>query len=470
MADFKLNVAFQVAAVLAFTRLTAWAEVTTAGDAPTVIFGQPVPSILYAGKTGTGSIGVTGGTHSFLRLDVGSDTGTGQTLPTAVGTLTILDHAVVSSNLIYAGGPGTGRVYVTDSTLVANVASGVGPGSFYDLLDSGFRTTSLFLSQGAWLNLDHSSFSGRLDLTGGSTADLSGAFIGDFANPQLTPVFVSSSDANAGRLTMDAASSGSVGQVKIGVSVDGFSQRATFDVLEGSYLYARSMQIGEMAGEVALPGLGEVLVSGAGSGLNVTGRLDVVANETGRLFVDEGATLAADKLAVGRLADAVSIPSQAVFGGNSTVTVASELEVARGVVEVVTGAKLQSNTAARIGTAAIEGRLTVTDASFKSSGLLTIGDNGIGRVAITRINNALPDLLWTIDNIRIGRGAGSSGTLVFDHAGGVLNSLELGAGGSAALDLTHGTVLLVPNLGLKGNGASVVRATIEHDARLATGS
>ncbi len=415
-----------------------------------------------AGKTGTGSLSVSGGaTFSPFSVDVGSLTSgnvavSGARLNAsyfinigsfAPGILTVSNGGQISASDIdlSANNPVSGTLTINgtgsiaQSTLFTTIGS-VGAGAV-TVGDGGSLITG-----GIGLGNEKGS-SGRLTIDGtGSQAiatgnssfiviGSSGTGLVDVQNGGMlvssVGIGIGSQSGSQGTLTVGSGGTitAGAGGLIVGDAATGASRQpgGSLSISSGASVTTAGLNIGNQSG-----GVGAVFVDGAGSSLNSTQNVTVGNNGTGSLSVSNGGTV--------NFSNSAGISIGHGDGSVGTLTVGSGGTLTAGAggaaIGVMAGAQ---------GTVSIQG----AGSSLTSSGYLNVGDAATG--ASGQPGGSLlisTGASVTTAGLNIGNQSGGVGAVSVDGAGSSLSSTQnvtVGNNGTGSLYVSNGGTVNLSN-------------------------
>jgi T5SS/PEP-CTERM-associated repeat protein len=433
----------------------------------------------------------------------------------SIGTLTLADQALLTTNIINVGRStaGVGSLLVDHSQITlsgqqtGSTLSGAG-------LSIGNRggTGSAVLSNGSVLAITNMG-------SAGAGLNLGGTGLNPFGNGQLTMSGGSRVQITTapGLATLSIGRDGSGQAALSGVSVidigDGTAYvgrlaggSGALTLSSGSSVRAGVVNIGGGSDSVA-GGVGTVTVSGGGSELRASGAVGFIGvgrlGGVGVLSLSNGAQATAVALGVGRGAGAVGnlLVSNAAVVLSGQQTGGLQLGAGLGIGQLG-GTGLASFTSSTVsisnagtldvglnigGTAALpggNGTLLATDTSFSlaastAGAHLVVGYGGTGSATL---NHSTVNIAGaTASELIIARQAGSAGTLVV-NSGSVINATYVGVGslqggidgGQALLKLNastlNATTLEIGRYGVVGGTLGVINANVINRGVLSPGN
>ena len=443
-------------------------SVTVSGPGSSIVISSTggsaaVPSV-RVGNGGTGQLTISNGGSVSIQgtgerdfIVGGNSTGSGTLNVTSGGQLSASWFAIGNN-----GGSGVATINAASVNLdgsVANFGNPIGAGV---RVGRGVGSTGVLnLQNGAALNIDNSLVSsgialgGTSSLAGGNgTLNMSGGSTINFTGSAPDAFLLLGGPSGTGFMTMTGNSvvnMGATGNVQVGSPT---ASTGSLSIGAGSRIFANIGGIGGNSDTVA-GGTGSVVVSGAGSLLNLSGDsgfLGVGRSGTGSLSVANQGTVAATIINVGRAAGGfgtmavdnavITLTGQQTTGTLSGAGMAIGNLGGTGAVTVTNGSQINitnlgtSGAGLSLGGTALNplgnGTLSVSGASTitlsAAPGLATfhVGRDGTGTAGFSGASSInLGD-----GNVYVGRFAGSTGTLTLS-SGSTLSAGNVYIGGAS---------------------------------------
>jgi T5SS/PEP-CTERM-associated repeat protein len=377
-------------------------------------------SSLRIGESGTGSLAVSngGGVSTAGSLSIGLNAG-------ATGTATVngAGSSLSTATELAVGSSGTGSLTVTNGATVSSISFtniGSRAGSDGTAIINGASSN---LTAGSELRVGSSGTGAMTVTNGGAATSTTHTYIGQNAN-------------SIGTAAIDgAASSLNIGgELRIGSLGSG-----SLSVTNGANVASTArIYIGSGTG-----GTGTAIVDGTGSGLSSGNSLSIGESGAGSLTVKNGGIASSvSTMTIG--ANPGGAGAVIVEGANSNMTSGNTLRVGNsgaGSLTIKNGGTTSSGNYIYIGSGGSSTGAVIVDgagSSLKSANTFHVGESGTASLKIT--NGAVVN---SGSHTHIGQQASSHGTTILDGTGSMLttsNNLYIGNSGSGSLAVTNGAV------------------------------